>query len=379
MGQFNTKFKILSSELSELKILWIPEHRIIAFKKGKRSSETEIVSDRDYFFYILFRILELYTWRHSTKKLSTISGSIIKSTSQSNISVTDIGKISSDIKKLSFPEDIPKSEEFHRSLTDSQKKASPRVQAVENVINSVAEMRRAVSLTSISRERSISNGDIKGTSNSKEPSPREDINIIFKEVTTYKSPNKEEILDIASKLIKQYLEDNDSGKLLLAINEYILRLPVDDIPHFINYRPNFDCLLNIELAYRLNFTSPWMTIPGSYLYLHEWKYLLDQGLLLFNSPIADKRLCLGQSSIIRYLDLLMETEHRAENGQIPINNSLPHYVQLEILENLGTSYEIENKDELNSYLVRVVPHAQRLSGMVAKTLVEWYYTFVVIK
>ena len=158
MGQFNTKFKILSSELSELKILWIPEHRIIAFKKGKRSSETEIISDRDYFFYILFRILELYTWRHSTKKLSTISGSIIKSTSQSNISVTDIGKISSDIKKLSFPEDIPKSEEFHRSLTDSQKKASPRVQAVENVINSVTEMRRAVSLTSISRERSISNG-----------------------------------------------------------------------------------------------------------------------------------------------------------------------------------------------------------------------------
>ena len=51
----------------------------------------------------------------------------------------------------------------------------------------------------------------------------------------------------------------------------------------------------------------------------------------------------------------------------------------EILENLGTSYEIENKDELNSYLVRVVPHAQRLSGMVAKTLVEWYYTFVVTK
>src|ERR1700733_1007957 len=92
MGQTNTKFKVLTETPSELKILWTPDHKIIEFKKGKRSSETEIASDRDYFFYLLFRILELYTWRHSSKKLTTMSGSIIKSVSQNDVTMTDLKK-----------------------------------------------------------------------------------------------------------------------------------------------------------------------------------------------------------------------------------------------------------------------------------------------
>jgi hypothetical protein len=292
-----------------------------------------------------------------------VSGSIIKSSSSGSVDTYS-----------------PHNIESPRATNDLKSpKSSPRIKAVENVISSVTNMRREISISMLNRERATSSENIVANQNegtTGETKEGTSVEITFKDVNKYKSINREEIIDVAIKLIKEYLDDKDSGKLLLAIDEYISHLPTDNIPHFINYRPNFDCLLNIEIAYRLNFTSHWTTLPGSYLYLHEWKYLIDQGILLLNSPISDQRLCLGQSSVLRYIDLLMETEEKVENGQIPTNTSLTHYTEFEILDNLATSYDVAHKGELKSYLSRVVPNAKNLKGMVAKTLVSWYYTFV---
>ena len=396
MGQTGTRFKLITQTPdNDLKILWIPEHRNIIFKKGKRTTESEICSDRDYFFYLVFRILELYTWRYNTRKISMMSGSIIKSISQPNVSSRE-NNIPSGLESPKSKILSPHNTESPRS-TNSQ--SSPRVQAVENVLTSVTVIRKANSSSSVKSLADHSSGiHLKGDHSSgmhlKDDQREDDVEIqkdsdsvipsilknefpIFKDVNKYKSTNRDEILDMTMDLVKQYVEDNDSGKLLLAINEYTIRLPIDDFPHFINYRPNYDCLLNIQIGYRLNFYSYWMTIPGSYLYLHEWKYLLDQGLLLLNSPIADDRLNLGKSSVTRYIDLLIEAEQKIEIGQILINSTLDHYTEIEIMDNLDRCYEILYKNELDSYFERVMPHIRTLPGIATNAFTKWYHTHII--
>lgn len=65
------------SETSPRQIkITLPGKKSIIFVRGKRNTESEIFSDRDFFYFTLFRCLELYCWRYvKTNSDTKLNGS----------------------------------------------------------------------------------------------------------------------------------------------------------------------------------------------------------------------------------------------------------------------------------------------------------------
>ncbi len=169
------------------------------------------------------------------------------------------------------------------------------------------------------------------------------------------------------------------GFCILTINQYLSNLSLDNFPSFINFRPNYECSLAIELCYKLNFYQEWLLLPQAYLHSHEWKFLMEQGTLLFDHLSPGTRSALGDSSSPRYLDLLIETEKKAENGTIRINPALPSYTEFDLLENfrLSMAAQIKDSNGLTPYFQKVLSHIESDKSLVARTILKWHTTFFV--
>jgi hypothetical protein len=347
MGNSNSNFQIIEQTSELLKIQWIPDRKTIIFRRGKRAQDSEILNDRDFFYYTLFRVLELYTWRYMNRK------SILKTSSENADSISS--PLSSD-PDIYAPPKLPVVSSSPRigfdMIKGSPKSDSPRLNAVDNVMNNVRELRN--SSTAIS--------------------PRNNYPI-YKDGNKYSSKLSAEIIEVAILIIRQYVDSLDVGQALLAINTYIINLEADNIIHFINYRPNYECNLSIELCYKLNFYTGWLSLSHSFLYPHEWKFLMDQGLVLFDYLHDGTRNGLGSSSSPRYLDLLLETEKRIEQNQIATNPALPIYTESELLDNFNRGSTIHEKNQLDTYLRKLLCHINNYNTIVMKTLINWNATF----
>ena len=412
MGNLNSLFRIVEQSDDRLKLLWIPEHKTISFSRGKRSQDSEIISDRDFFYYVLFRILELYTWRHIPRKISAMPKSSsaeiasVPAPIQRRPSLADLrplqGQNGSPRGLANSAGASPRSGRNEAGSSASPRSGrsseagSPRLQAVDDIIDNIKRVRGP---------------------NSPKSSPRE--HPIYTESNQYSSALRAEIVEAGVKIIQQYLETEDVGQTLLAINQYVIHLDQDTAPHFVNYRPNYECTLSVELGYKLNFYRNWMEMPQAYLYPHEWKFLLDQGIVLLDHIHDGSRQALGSSSSPRYLDLLLETERRIGMGKILKNPALPCYSEDELIENFKLSSPIcsapggrpgasspicsanwipggrpgasspicsapggrpgasSRSSDLDTYLTRVLSHVGNDDNIVSRTLLRWYSTFYI--
>lgn len=346
MGNQGSNFRISEHSEDHLIITWIPDRREIIFIRGKRAQTSEIISDRDFFYYTLFRILDLYTWRYMNRKSLKVSTSTPlllqrKASIPSMKSSLSTGSVSPSLQQ------------------SSDESGSPRLLAIDKIVNDVTEI----------REKSPSPTEKRGSPRSEYP--------VYYDNNKYISPLRDEIIEASIKIIRQYLEDEDAGLCLLSINQYLSNLSLDNFPYFLNFRPNYECSLAIELCYRLNFYQGWLLLPQSHLHPHEWKFLIDQGILLFSHLCLGPRQALGDSSSPRYLDLLIETEKKIENGKIRMNPALPCYSEIDLLENFRISADdqMENLNILRPYFQKVLCHIENDKNLVAQTVLKWHATF----
>lgn len=121
---------------------------------------------------------------------------------------------------------------------------------------------------------------------------------------------------------------------IMAIAEKIrnfIRVPVRS--YFYNYRPNYCSSISIALANAMDWNSGWFYMPGSVLYLNEWKYLIEVGLRLYDQATGnylDGKKQVPPRSYASYLIrglykdrsnvIIAETDIRASLARAPANN-----------------------------------------------------------
>lgn len=298
MGQ--SESIIISEEPPRQIKLTFPNKKNIIFIRGKRNTEGEILSDRDFFYFTLFRCLELYCWKYNP---------VIKTNSGNNLS--------------------------NNPRTDSPKN-SPRLKKMDSVLE----------LASLARKNQI-NANVERAE--------------YIDRSNYTSELKEEILDVIKRLIGEYVQNKDVDKISLAIDTYVSDLKIDKFPHYINYRPNLDSDLSIALCFSLGFYKDWLSLPHSWLYQHEWAYLMKQGIWLLDDIGKEKK----------YLDVLVDNDKRVQSNEISINNNLSNYNYNLIMDSLK-----HPQDKHKEYLNKLIKTLSYDNGLVSQCVITWYHTFI---
>ena len=198
--------------------------------------DKNIVSEADYFFYHLFRILEA--------RIKT----------NFRISV-----------RLNLPPDSPKFD-----LSDSS-------------IDSPSSVRsRRSSCVEFSQDRitpRLSRG-----------SPRGGESAILRKAgsyadnTGYKSQIRfGEICDIVDQYVTMASETGPTEEILRKIAGSIKLIIAGDLSqYYYNYRPLSKSVLGVALAHELNWHWSWFKVPDAYFHINEWGYLIDHGVPLFD-------------------------------------------------------------------------------------------------
>lgn len=208
---------------------------VIVFQSGRRARTSEFYDDRDFMYYTVFRCLEEWTLTPKTngsprRPISrgnsglglikkTNSGSVERGAGNVVIITNGIAKTNSSgtgVDKEGSPRTDP----------------SPRMVRVSSQGDLLRDSRASKNYARIAEMRVNMRG--------------------YVDDTNYKSPNKEEILQLVKKLVSELVVGGDVPAFIMQLSAYDTGLvPNSNFPYYLNFRSNAYSSLSAQLMFHL--------------------------------------------------------------------------------------------------------------------------------